>query len=118
MCRIISSDAVIGNFILESVTRGKYNISIETMIAYDEKLSESLKEHNYFTKLDFDEILDFTENYPFFVKSMESDCIRIVNELDTKKKLINRLMRHFRIGMPQLVIDEMISASDSVFVVG
>ena len=114
MCKIISGDAVMGNFILESVRRNNFDISFEEMMKYDEKLSEKLKEHNYFTKFNFDEILDFTENYPFFVQSIESNGIKIVDEIGNKTNLMNQLIRYFRIGMPMLVVNEMITASKSI----
>lgn len=115
MCKIISSDAVIGNFILESVERDNFDVSIEKMFNYDEKLSKELKTHNYFTRFNYDEILDFSENYPFFVKSVESNHIKIFDEMNNKTTLINQLIRYFRIGMPKLVVDEIVSVSNSIF---
>lgn len=118
MCKIISSDAVIGNFILESVERNNFSISIEKMISYDEELSQKLRAYDYFTRFDFDEIIDFRDNYPFFVKSVESNYIKILDETEDTRKLINQLKRHFRVGMPTLVINEMISVSKSIFDLG
>lgn len=114
MCKIISSDAVIGNFIIESVERDNYDISIEKMNNYEKQLSENLEKYNYFTRFDFDEILDFTENYPFFVKSLQSNHMKICNKANNNTNLINQLKRYFRIGMPTLVINEMVSVSKSI----
>lgn len=115
MCKIISSDAVIGNFILASVEKNSFDVSFEKIIDYDEKLSENLKAHHYFTRFDYEKILDFTENYPFFVEASEPGHIKIFPASNGKKNLVNQLMRYFRIGMPKLVIDEMKSVSDSIF---
>lgn len=114
MCKIISSEAVIGNFIIESVERDNYDISIEKMNNYEKQLSENLEKYNYFTRFDFDEILDFTENYPFFVKSLQSNHMKICNKSNNNTNLINKLKRYFRIGMPTLVINEMVSVSKSI----
>ncbi len=118
MCKIISSEVVIGNFLLEAVERNTFDVSIEDMVIYDEKLSEQLKEHNYFTRFNFEEILDFKDNYPFFVQGIQSNYIRIMNEMDNKTKLKEQLGRYFRMGMPTLVVNEMISASKSIFDMG
>ncbi len=112
MCKMISSDAVIGNFILESVGRKQFYISISKMMEYDELLSRNLRAHDYFTRFDFDELTNFVINYPFFVESIESDVVKIFNKTDN---LVHQLNRHFRIGMPTLVVEEMISASKSIF---
>lgn len=113
MCKIISSDAIIGNFILELVEKNNFCISIDKMIHWDEKLSENLKKHNYYTKFDFHSILDFQDNYPFFIESVESNCIKIFNKLN-KITLMNQLARYFRIGMPKLVVDEIISTLKNI----
>ena len=115
MCKIISSEAVIGNFILESLERNYFTVSIKKIVEYDNILSQKLESYDYFTKFDFDEILNFKYNYPFFVKSIEPDYINFFDEVEDRMRMINQLKRHFRIGMPTLVVNEMISTSESIF---
>ena len=115
MCKIISSDAVIGNFILESLERKYLSSSINKIVEYDKALSQKLESYNYFTKFDFDEVLNFNYNYPFFIKSIETDHIEFLDKSDDISSVINQLKRYFRIGMPTIVVNEMISASDIIF---
>ena len=114
MCKIISSDVVIGNFLLEAIERDTFNVLIEDMVIYDEDLSWKLNKYNYFTRFDYEKVLDFTENYPFFAQIIESNYIRIMNKMNNKDKLREQLGRYFRIGIPTLVVNEIRSVSDSV----
>ena len=113
MCKVISSDSVIGNLILESVERNQFTISIEKMFNYDELLSQKLESEDYCAGFDYFEILDFIDDYPFFVSPIDSNCLLIKN-IENKSVLINQLTRYFRIGMPTYVIDVMKSVFSSV----
>lgn len=113
MCQIISSEAVIGNLILESVERNLFSIPIDKIINYDELLSQNLEENEYYTRFDFDEILDFIDNFPFFVYPIESEFLSI-HKVANNTTLINQLTRYFRIGMPTPLIKVMKSVSRSI----
>jgi len=117
MCRIISSDNVIGNFIIEAIENNKFEFSIENIIHFDEIISINLREHDYFTGFNYNKIWDFQENYPFFISEIEEDLIKINYDTNkqNKSQLIEQLKRYFRFGMPKTVIDEMISESKKIF---
>lgn len=114
MYKRLSSEAIIGNFILSSVEKDKINISIEEIMCYDEELSLKLKEYNYLSRFDFDEIIKFKYNYPFFIEDIFDDHIKVFYDNRNKNEFINELIRYFRFGMPTIVVNEMISVSQSV----
>lgn len=116
MCKIINSDNVIGNFIIEAIENNKFEFSIESIVLFDKKISNNLKEYDYFTGFNYNKIWDFQENYPFFINEIEEDLVKIsydINKQD-KSQLIEQLKRYFRLGMPKTVIDEMVSESKKI----
>lgn len=42
MCKFISSDSIIGNFVIESLEKNNYKIEFEKLYDFDEQLSRSL----------------------------------------------------------------------------
>lgn len=106
MCKFISSDIVIGNFVIEAIAKDDFCIEIEKLYSFDKRLSESLQEYNYYTRFDDMRLLDFSVNYPFFIKSIDQKYINILNEAENKEDFIKLLIRYFRLGMPKIVIDE------------
>ncbi len=113
MCTLISSEVIIGNFLIEAVEKNDYKIEIQKLYAYDKELSKQLKSHNYYTKFTPDKILAFQDNYPFFVTSVDNDFLNIVKR-DNEKQFVTLLTRFFRLGLPRLVVEEMKKTSKAV----
>ena len=114
MCKVISSESVIGNFMIESVKREGFEIDVEQLITFDKALSAGLKAHNYYTGFDFKKITDFQNSYPFFASiDDDSSKLTVCQTMDVES-LKTKLVRYFRIGMPKLVVEEMKSASKTV----
>ncbi len=107
MCKFISSDSIIGNFVIESLEKDDFSIELEKLYKFDDQLSRKLVEHNYYTNFDLVKVNDFKENYPFFIESLDSECLHIVNDINNRDKFQSLLIRYFRMGMPKFVINEM-----------
>lgn len=114
MCKMISSETVIGNFIIEAVEKEDFKIEISKLFEFDTKLSQILTKLDYYTNLNTLKIVEFAENYPFFVKSVDDGYLNIVNEAKDNKVLTNKLERYFRFGMPKSVIDQMQNTSKAL----
>lgn len=114
MCKIISSDSIIGNFVIEALEKDDFKIDLEKLYDFDEQLSANLEKHNYYTKFDLIEVIDFSENYPFLIESLDNDCFHIVKNIGDKARFQSMLLRYFRFGMPKIVIDEMKSISQAI----
>lgn len=113
MCKFISSDSIIGNFVIESLERNNYKIEFEKLYNFDEQLSRNLKAYDYYTKFDLVKVFDFKEQYPFLIESLENECFNIVNNVEVESFQAT-LIRYFRLGMPKIVIDEMKSISQMI----
>lgn len=107
MCKIISSESVIGNFIIEAVAKEDFQIKISKLFEFETALSQMLTKLDYYTNLNTLKIVEFAESYPFFVKSIDEGYLNIVNETKDNKVLTNKLERYFRLGMPRVVINQM-----------
>lgn len=114
MCKSISCDIVIGNFIIAAIEKNHKEIDLDMLASFDTQLNQRLEEQ-YSTKFSFDGVSEFSSSYPFFVAETTNDYIKIVDYEDAKDTLIKRLERYFRIGLPQAVVDELITTSISVF---
>jgi len=114
MCKFISSDSVIGNFVIEILEKNDdFRIELTKLYAFDAQLSERLKEHNYYTKFENRRVLDFKDDYPFFIESLDKECFSIVNS-EKKPELKSMLIRYFRVGLPKIVIEEMKTVSKTI----
>lgn len=112
MCKSINSNVVIGNFLIEAVTRDKKYVSYEELISFDDLISEKLNEINYITKFSVNQIFDFEDDYPFFIESIKDEKIYIY--LEHKDITISRLQRYFRMGLPSVILDELTNTSSEV----
>lgn len=70
MCKMISSESIIGNFLLAALEKGDDRINVDKLFMFESLLGSNLNHLNYFTCLNYMNILDFAEDYPFFVKSV------------------------------------------------
>lgn len=107
MCKFISSDSIIGNFVIESVEKDDFQIELEKLYIFDKELSKRLKKHNYFTNFNVKEISSFKDNYPFIIKSYNNESFSIIQRIESKDEFHSMLIRYFRLGMPKVVINEM-----------
>lgn len=107
MCKIISSDSVIGNFVFEVVEKRRYEIEINELLKFERELSKKLKDLDYYTNFSTRCIINFMESYPFFVKSVSETTITINQEVFQHEKLSCKLERYFRLGIPYVVVDNM-----------
>ncbi|MCL2135762.1 MAG: hypothetical protein FWH37_09525 [Candidatus Bathyarchaeota archaeon] len=114
MCKIISSDVIIGHCVLEAVKRGVTQVSFKQLIAFDEQIGAPLKEMDYFAKFSLYRVFEFEDKYPFFVSSISDDAL-IIDHGSNRAHTIERLKKYFRMGLPNVVIDTFTSASDKIF---
>ncbi len=114
MFKFISSDSIIGNFVIEAVAKKDFQIEITKLFDFDKQLSNSLRQYNYYTRFECVKVWDFHENYPFFVKSVDDQYINIINDLPNMESFQASLIRHFRIGMPKIVVDEIKLISQNI----
>ena len=114
MCKFISSDSVIGNFVIESLEKNDFTIELKKLYDFDTLLSEKLITQDYYTKFDSGRIIDFKENYPFLVESLENDCLHIVKDIENREVFNSMLVRYFRLGMPKFVITQMKVVSQTI----
>lgn len=112
MKNVISSDLVIGNFVIEAVGSKKYKIDLNDFFKFEVILSENLKKKDYYTNISRYIINDFADEYPFFIESIDDRYINIINT--EEKHLEKMLMRYFRIGVPNFIITEVQTASNQL----
>jgi hypothetical protein len=115
MCKSISCDLVIGHLIIEAVERDYDQISFDKIYKFDELISDALRKKEYVTRFSSSSLSDFQDNYPFFISSIGNECIKLVNFESNKESIMNRLIRHFRIGVPNTVITELTTVSNAIF---
>ena len=106
MCKMISSESIIGNFLLAALENGDDLISIEKLFKFESLLNSKLNSFNYFTCLNYMNILDFAEDYPFFIKSINEINVYLTDSCD-QCALSSKLNRYFKMGLPKVVIREM-----------
>lgn len=107
MCKVISSDSIIGNYVIESIENNDFQIELQKLYDFDKKLSEELEKHNYYTNFDLKKVMDFKDNYPFLVESINDESFKIIDTKEKNDELCWLLKRYFRLGMPKIVINNM-----------
>lgn len=113
MCKNISSESIIGNLILAVVEKGADQIEIEKLFKFETNLRSNLNRLNYFTSLNYVNILDFADDYPFFVKSVNDSNVYLTDRYEPHV-LSCKLNRYFKMGLPKAVINEMKTVSENV----
>lgn len=113
MSKIINSDIIIGNFIIEAVEKNDFEVKISQLYDFDLKLSEKLIEYNFYTKFDPINVIEFQEEYPFFIKSVNKTTFCVDNS-NNKEHLKQMLIRYFRIGIPKIVSQEIKNISEMI----
>lgn len=113
MSKILSSESLIGNYILAAVEKGDSEVNLDKLFEYESRLSSQLSPLGYSTHLDYTSILDFSDNYPFFIGSVNESSVPITSS-DDPCYLRNRLVRHFRMGLPKVVVNAMKNVSEDV----
>lgn len=110
--KYISSDIIIGNYLIEAIEKFKHEIFIDDLIIFDRMISEKLNEE-YCTIFSLDGINNFEDTYPFFIKLVKNNRIHIKlsNNSSDKSEFMDLLNRYFRVGLPKDVLDKMVSAS-------
>ncbi len=111
---MISSDVVIGNFVIEAVKKDDFKIELSKLFSFDEELSKSLKQYDYYTKFTPEKIHDFQKNYPFFIASIDDNALTIATDAKHSKEFLLLLIRYFRIGIPKLVVSEVEATSKDI----
>lgn len=107
MCKIISSDLIIGNFIIEAVAKNDFKVEIGAIQKFDEELSQRLIKYDYYTNFSMTSVACFAEYYSFLIESLDEQYIKILNDEANEDRFAQKLNRYFRFGMPRIVIDEM-----------
>ena len=105
MCKLVNSDSVIGNYVIESIKKDIFEIQKQNILSFDEALSRTLKSLDYYTNVDADEFINFENNYSFLFDSFSQDSFKL-NEKN-KDSLLELLRRYFRFGMTTTVINAM-----------
>lgn len=101
MCKCLSSNVIIGNFMLESLQINKFQIDFKELYNFDKQLSTKLLEYNYYSRFCINDVISFCNQYPFFVDSLDNSNIYINNHYEVYPLLI----RYFRLGMPKRIVD-------------
>lgn len=114
MCKFISSDSIIGNFLIEAIEKDDFQIELKKLYDFDQQLSKKLEKHNYYTNFDLLRVSDFHENYPFIIESLDNEYFHIYKDVSNKDDFRSMLVRYFRLGMPKIVISEMKSISQTI----
>ena len=58
MCKMISSESIIGNFLLAALEKGDDRINVDKLFMFESLLGSNLNHLNYFTCLNYMNILD------------------------------------------------------------
>lgn len=103
MAKVIDSDIILGNLIIEAVENGCFNLSVAKIFNCVDLLSQRLKSQGYYASISLEEMLNFAVDYPFFVKFVDSSSV-IVQKPDDIQDFLAKLKRYFRIGNPTCVI--------------
>lgn len=111
MCKLISAEIVIGNYILDAISnsmgsRVVEKISISKLIDYDEKLSDLIGQ-GYFSKFNTNEIFEFQYNYPYIIRNINAGEMDLSINEGTVDSFKNRLERYFRMGLPSNIVEAM-----------
>ena len=107
MCKMISSESIIGNFLLAALEKGDDRINVDKLFMFESLLGSNLNHLNYFTCLNYMNILDFAE------ESVNEINVCMTDSYD-QYVLSNKLSRYFKMGLPKVVINEMQTVSQKV----
>lgn len=116
--KYISSDIIIGNYLIEAIEKFKHEIFIDDLIIFDRMISEKLNEE-YCTIFSLDGINNFEDTYPFFIVLGKNGKIIIKIDYNNKfqeNELKECLNSYFRIGLPTDIVNVMKLASESITV--
>ena len=102
--KLLSSDVIIGNFIIEASIRCQEKISIDSLSSFDTIISKSIYKIGYVTDFSIERVIEFKENYPFFMSQ--------TNEIYISK--VDKLIKYFRIGLSNKLIHEFELAADTI----
>lgn len=109
MCKTITSEIIIGNFIIDSIKNKKEVksnvLEISNLINFEKRLSDALTE-DYCSEFTLSDLFLFQQNYPFLLEKIDDDNLYII---DTVKNddVLKQLNRYFRIGVPSKIIQKM-----------
>ena len=107
MCKFISSDTIIGNFVIESIEKNDFSVELQKLYSFDKELSGRLAQHNYYTNFNVKDVSCFRDQYPYLIESSSGDGFRIAQKIGSQDEFRRMLIRYFRYGMPKVVINEM-----------
>ena len=91
MGKIIKSDLVIGNFIINNIMYNKYEFKIPDILKYYDELFPELAKLNYFAQFSINDIEDFQKRYSWFFDNNGN----IKNNINMKE-----LINYFQKGVP------------------
>ncbi len=98
MAKIVSSNAILGNLILNCAVHNKCSISLNEIFVYRSALDKQANAGKYFITFNFADIEDFANEYCFFVNMDADGNLHLKNKPD--QGLIRRLKRYFEMGLP------------------
>jgi len=114
----VSSDVIVGNFLLEFVKHSvssknkTVKIPVGKLIKFDDIVSENIKEDKMCTVFSSDKLMNFEETYPFFGMRISKDRTHLL--MNTREKQ-TRLNRYFRIGIPIKLVSVFEKAFEEVY---
>ncbi len=114
MCKIIDSELVIGNILIELLEKDIKTIEFEKIIKFEEKLSKKLNKLDYYTTFSIQELSKFEENYSFFITLCHESLVFNPKLFEEKKNGVNRLSRYFRYGIPTVITEQIEHISNEV----
>lgn len=113
MCRVIDSEIVIGNFLIESANKEILDIDIDKLLEFNSILSAKLSEIDFYSGLSNYLVNDFIESYPFFVDAVDETHLNIKSE-KPQAQIIDSLTRYFRYGVINDIVDKMHDSFDEL----
>lgn len=114
MCKFISNDSIIGNFVIAAVEKDCYKVEMQKLYDFDDLLSNKFEIYDYYSNFDLIRIMDFVESYPSFVESVDEQYFYISMHRKDKSRFLEILVRHFRFGIEEEVVKEMKSVLSNI----
>lgn len=114
MCQRVDAEVIIGNVLITAVERQQFEISLDYFTDFDKEVTILLKKRKTITSFSTFELLEFENNYPYFIDDFSNDTIKL-KSYESDKDFRNRLVNNFRAGLPSYLVEDMMEALDTVF---
>lgn len=98
MCNVISNRVIIGNYLIKSIERNKYNFTVDEFDHFDDELTQRLRQLDYYSSFDNEGIRDFVEDYPYLISYLSDSSLSITKDMN--QELLHLILEsYFSIGI-------------------